>query len=376
MKWHELTSSIRQRGPAPLYLVVGEEDYLRDQAVATIKTAVLEGQDLEGFNSDVYYGDECSASDILACAREFPVFAARRVVLIKAAEELSPREAEQLIPYLKAPNDTTTLVFIASKLDGRAKMSQALKESAVVVECGSLPLGQVPGWVRTQASQLGVRLDEQAIPLLADLAGHSLSLVRRELEKLAAAIPDGAVAGAADVEALRGTRPGASVFDLSAALGVGDQGRALRIVTRNLESGEAPLRILGSLVWQYRRLWKAQAMTEKGIPAAELTRTLGIPPFRLREFLGQVRLFSGPQLRKAFALFVETDSALKGGSATAPERLLEKLLLGLCANTKGSGPSSDTGKVPSASSTQPSNLKGSRPVRMIRTVRSGKTSSR
>lgn len=376
MKWHELTPSIQQRGLAPLYLVVGEEDYLRDQVMATIKTAALGGQSLEGFNCDLFYGDECTASDILACARDLPAFAERRVVLVKDAEDLPAREVEHLIPYLKGPNDTTTLVILASKLDGRGRFSQTLRDCAVVVECGPLPASQAPGWVRAQAGQLGVRLDEDAVLLLAELAGHSLNLVRRELEKLAAFLPDGAVAGAADVEALRGAQPGASVFDLSAAIGAGDQTRALRIVARNLEAGEVPLRILGSLVWQYRRLWKAHALMERGIPAAELGRGLGIPPFRLREFLGQVRLFSGPQLRRAFELFVETDSALKGGRATAPERLLEKLLLDLCSSKRVTAPSPDQKPAPSVLSPPSSNRKGSRPIKTVRTIRSGRTASR
>ncbi len=376
MKWHELTPSIQQRGLAPLYLVVGEEDYLRDQVMATIKTAALGGQGLEGFNCDLFYGDECTASDILACARDLPAFAERRVVLVKDAEDLPAREVEHLIPYLKGPNDTTTLVILASKLDGRGRFSQTLRDCAVVVECGPLPASQAPGWVRAQAGQLGVRLDEDAVLLLAELAGHSLNLVRRELEKLVAFLPDGAVAGAADVEALRGAQPGASVFDLSAAIGAGDQTRALRIVARNLEGGEVPLRILGSLVWQYRRLWKAHALMERGIPAAELGRGLGIPPFRLREFLGQVRLFSGPQLRRAFELFVETDSALKGGRATAPERLLEKLLLDLCSSKRVTAPSPDQKQAPSVLSPPSSNRKGSRPIKTVRTIRSGRTASR
>ncbi len=376
MKWHELTPSIQQRGLAPLYLVVGEEDYLRDQVMATIKTAALGGQGPEGFNCDLFYGDECTASDILACARDLPAFAERRVVLVKDAEDLPAREVEHLIPYLKGPNDTTTLVILASKLDGRGRFSQTLRDCAVVVECGPLPASQAPGWVRAQAGQLGVRLDEDAVLLLAELAGHSLNLVRRELEKLAAFLPDDAVAGAADVEALRGAQPGASVFDLSAAIGAGDQTRVLRIVARNLEAGEVPLRILGSLVWQYRRVWKAHALMERGIPAAELGRGLGIPPFRLREFLGQVRLFSGPQLRRAFELFVETDSALKGGRATAPERLLEKLLLDLCSSKRVTAPSPDQKQAPSVLSPPSSNRKGSRPIKTVRTIRSGRTASR
>lgn len=66
------------------------------------------------------------------------------------------------------------------------------------------------------------------------------------------------------MEALRGTEPGVSVFDLLSAIGAHDHGRAIRILARNVENGEAPLRILGALVWQYRRLWKLKDQMKSG----------------------------------------------------------------------------------------------------------------
>ena len=61
-----------------------------------------------------------------------------------------------------------------------------------------------------------------------------------------------------DVELVRGKPPGISVFDWSEAVSHGDQGRALDIVAKNLQTGEAPLRMLGAFLWQMRRMWKAQ----------------------------------------------------------------------------------------------------------------------
>jgi DNA polymerase III subunit delta len=73
----QLSAALRQQPPAPVYLVVGEEDLLRDEAVATLKAALLgEGGD---FNFDVFYGDEAAGTDILTCALEVPVFAECRV---------------------------------------------------------------------------------------------------------------------------------------------------------------------------------------------------------------------------------------------------------------------------------------------------------
>src|SRR5262249_54529206 len=130
----QLHASLKQEGLFPLYLVVGDDDLLRDMAVATLKTAVL-GEHGDDFNCDLFYGDEASGGEIAACASEIAVFASRRMVVVKAADKLPAREGEALLPYLQAPNDTTTIIFSASKLDGRLKFSQALARAAVMVEC-------------------------------------------------------------------------------------------------------------------------------------------------------------------------------------------------------------------------------------------------
>jgi DNA polymerase-3 subunit delta len=136
------------------------------------------------------------------------------------------------------------------------------------------------------------------------------------------------------VEAVRGAEPGASVFDLAAAIGARDRGRLLRVLARNLEAGEAPLRILGSLAWQYRRIWKAKDQLRQGGTESEAARMLRMPPFKVRRFLDQ---FSEPSLQAAFRMFLDTDSKLKGGSAGKPKRVLESLLFTLSAGPAPAG---------------------------------------
>ncbi|HEU4500488.1 MAG TPA: hypothetical protein VFR82_02465, partial [Nitrospira sp.] len=121
--------------------------------------------------------------------------------------------------------------------------------------------------------------------------------------------------------------PGASVFDLAAAIGAQQRGTALAILARNLEAGEAPLRILGSLVWQYRRLWKVKELVKQAGREGEAARLLRMDPYKIRPFLGQ---FSDTHLREAFRLFFETDQKLKGGSGGKPAMLLDQLMFKLC----------------------------------------------
>jgi DNA polymerase-3 subunit delta len=356
----ELAQSLTRSGVQPLYAVVGEEDYLRDRSVCLLKEAALGEARDSGFNYDVFHGDESAIEDVLACAAEIPVFAARRVIVYKSVEKLPAREGEKLLSYLSAPSDTTTLIIAAVKLDGRLKWTQALAKRAITVTCGPMRDPQILAWIQQEATALGLRLHDEAAHLLKE--GHdSLYAIRRELEKLVAYVPTDQITRSADVEMLRGTEPGASVFDLMNAIGAHDHGRALRILARNVENGEAPLRILGALVWQYRRLWKIKEQVGSGGREGDAARNLRMDPARVRRFLDQ---FSDAQLAQAFQWFMETDSKLKGGSGSTPLRVMEDLLFRLCGQ-----PSKVTEKTghAQAATTLP-RAGGSRTVSNVRTV--------
>jgi DNA polymerase-3 subunit delta len=358
----ELAQSLAHSGVMPLYAVVGEEDYLRDHSIAALRAAALGSGAESGFNYDVFHGDDSSIGDVLACAAEIPVFAERRVVVYKSVEKLPAREGEKLLSYLASPNETTTLIVAGAKLDGRLKWTQALTKRAVTINCAPLRDAQLSAWIRQEAAALGVRLHEDAIQLLREVGGESLYAVKRELEKLAAYVPSDRTVQSSDVEALRGTEPGASVFDLMNAIGAHDHGRAFRILARNVENGEAPLRILGALVWQYRRLWKLKEQLKSGGREGEAARAFRMDPSRVRGFLAR---FSDDQMTQAFDWFLETDSKLKGGSASTPVRVMEDLLFRLCGAPSKSASSVQRVQPSAPPASRPS---GSRPVSNVRTV--------
>jgi DNA polymerase III subunit delta len=327
----QLESSLKQQGPGCLYLVVGEEDLLRDSAVNVLTQAVLGGEG-DAFNCEQFYGDEAGGADIRNSIAAVPVFAARRLVVVKAAEKLTARDSEPLLECLNNPVESTTVVFVSSKLDGRLKFSQALARSAVVVDCSPLRDAQLPAWITREAERVSLRLEEPAAQLLQEVCGASLYSLRRELEKLASYVPSDRAVNSADVYQLRGMEPGASVFDLTLAIAEGHRGRALSILARNLEAGEAPLRILGSLAWQYRRIWKVKESVAQGGREGEAARSLRMDPWKVRPFLSR---FSEPHLELAIRLFLDADGRLKGGSGSRPKMILERVLLTLCEGSAG-----------------------------------------
>ena len=353
VKPNDVQTALQRTGLAPLYLVVGEEDYFRDQVIGIIRAHALQdesGPDRENppshsdsaFSCEVLYGDETDAQDVLSRVEAVSFFSDRSLVILKWAEKLSARDGEALIPYFQAPNASATLVLSALKLDGRLKWVQSIKKHAVVVECAPLHENQRLGWVRSEATRVGICLDGEAAQILKDCASEGLYAARREMEKLALYVPSGQTVNSGDILAIQGRDPGISVFDLTGAIARGQHGEALLILERNLEAGEAPLRILGALVWQYRRLWKAREGLAQGLSESIAAREAGIPPFRQREFLAVVKQFPLSHFRRAFELLAEVDMALKGGAAGSPRRIFTSLLVFLCqqlkANPKGGNP--------------------------------------
>ena len=327
-----------------LFLVLGEEDCLRDQAIETIRThraprsqdehAGDVRSDAGDFSCDVLYGDETNAQEILARVQEVPFFSPHQVVLLKWADKLSAKEGEALLPYFSAPSDSTTMIVSAGKLDGRLKWVAALKKQAVVVNCAPLYDNQRLGWVRQEAGRLGIRLDAEAAALLKELAGEGLSVVRRELEKLALYVSTKGTVTVHDVVAVQGAEPGASVFDLSGAIIQGRVSQALLILEKTLEAGEAPLRILGALLWQYRRLWKAKDGLSRRVGETAIAKSLGITPFRQGEFFAVVKRAPLAHFPEAFQAFSATDRALKGAAAGSPHRIMHALIMDLCKSAK------------------------------------------
>ncbi len=359
----QLRAQLAQGTVAPLYAVVGEEDLLRDTALGALKTALF-GEGESDFNCDVFYGDEVSGAEIVTCASEVAVFSARRMVVVKAADKLPARECDTVLPYLKEPNESTVVVFAASKLDGRLKFTQTLAKVAVTVDCSPLREAQWLPWLREESDRVGVRLNDEAIDLLKESAGGSLYSIRRELEKLAAYVSPDRVATVSDVGTLRGMEPGASVFDLTSAISEGNRGRVLAILARNLEAGEAPLRILGSLAWQYRRLWKVKEVVQHGGREGEAARTLRMDPYKVRAFLER---FPDARLHEALRLFLEADAKLKGGSGGRPARILEDVLLRLCNHAQVKARPSSPSRVAG-----PPLPRRTRTVSNVRTITRGK----
>lgn len=319
----------------PFYLVVGDEDFLRDQVLAAIREACLAGG-VPAFNEDKFTAGEVDVEKVIAAARTVPMMAPRRFVLLRgldrwdaAAEgkEMSP--LDRLAEYATSPVNTTCVVAVAAKLDGRRKLSVLAKKQDFIVNCESLDRRALPGWIEARARSLGHTIDEDATQLLAELVGPELAVVADAIERLSLYVGANSPITEQAVSTCITKVRTADTWALVDAVGARDLGRALRILQDVYDARDRGLPLLGALAWSVRQLFKFKEATASGSGPEEAARMAGAPPFRARDLSAKVKAFRGRELDQWLLILADTDVALKSSRRPA-DAVLEDMLTRLC----------------------------------------------
>ncbi len=335
LKYPDLISSLKKGQILPLYLFFGEEEFLIQEAIDLIINKVVE-PGARDFNFNVLYCRDTPASDMVNLCQTLPFMSEKRLVIAKDLDALKAADLELLVPYLNDPSPSTCLVMVShqGKYEKKAVISAAEAHGAVT---RFFPLldRDIVSWIEGWAKARGLSLQRDAAQYLWQTIGNDLQKIGNELEKVQIYIKEKKTVSFEDVKAVVGDFRGYTSFDLAAAVGAKNRGKAFLILTRLLQEGEAPVGLLGSIAWNFRRLLKAKSLEASGAGYEEIKKKLGVIFHQSASFQEQMRRFSIDELRKAFDVMISTDKALKS-SGLSGKLLLERMILQVCgpANAK------------------------------------------
>ncbi|KIH77374.1 DNA polymerase III, delta subunit [Geoalkalibacter ferrihydriticus] len=310
-----------------LLFLHGEETFLLERAYHEVVEKVLDVQGRD-FNFEVFTGRETSPETILDACRTLPVFAARRLVVVKDAHLLTAVDLARFLPYLKDPVPETVLLFMGRGIDGRLSFFRDFKKKGTLVEFRRLYDNQVPTFIKEQVRINGKSFTEDALALFCRRMGSDLGEIQAELNKLCTYVDERTLIDVEDVRQIISDTRAESVFDLINAIGRRRPAEALRLLGRMLDDGEPPLRILTMVVRHFRQLWQAAELLKLGAERGEMARRMRINPYFLDGLLTQSKRFNATEYRKAFTVCLQADLALKS-SGGDPGALMEQLVLAL-----------------------------------------------
>jgi len=190
--FEDLRQSIVNKQFAPVYVLMGEEPYFIDKLEDLLIKHVLDDTERD-FNQMIFYGMDSDPMSIMNVARRFPVMAARQLVIIKEAQNLS--KIEMLSHYVKAPVPTTVFVlcYKYKKLDGRTILMNEAKKKGIVFESKKIYDNKLPEFIVTFMKQRAMDIDVKSAFIVANYLGNDLNRLEKEAEKLAIVLSDKAV---------------------------------------------------------------------------------------------------------------------------------------------------------------------------------------
>ena len=335
----QILDRIRKGDLSPLYFLYGPEEFEKEEVLKALIDTALEPS-ARAFNLDILYAEDLDAADTVNRAIAFPMMAARRVVVVKRVERLPEPAARHLLPLIQTPPATTLLVFTAGKIDARKKLFAELRKSALSAEFRPPFDNKIPDWIRRRAETLGKRIEPEAVHLLHLSVGSQLPDLANELDKLAISTDGRQTITREDVDRVVGNTRGATVFELSDAVGHRRVGPALAVLKRLLEQGDHPVGIVAMLIRHIGILRKARWLQGHRLPRAELAKQLSVPPFFLPGYMEQAARFDDRTLWQAYDALLEADNRLKTRSRT-PAVTLSGLVYRLCRAPQPAVPPSE-----------------------------------
>jgi DNA polymerase-3 subunit delta len=325
----QLEGALKQGSIQPLYLLIGCETFLRDEAARAIAGEALRETLVREFNDSRFSLLSGNVYDAIAAAEQLPMMSARRVVRITDFAKLREADEEALIRYVKRPAESSVVIFVAEDLDKRKKLTKELLDNCAVVEFLAATDGEAKAWVKQQLRKLKVSADEQLVSEIVMLVGTNIQTLSSELDKLASAAAETGRISSEMVDDLIGRSRELSNFALGDQLVARNRKRAMETLHRLLDDGAEPLMLIGMLAGNYHRLAMAKDLLMRG-KRDEVFRVVRMPPFKQNEFIATLQRSDAAVIARGIARIAAADLAIKTSLAT-PRLQLEMLVVELSA---------------------------------------------
>lgn len=305
-----IDEDIRRGQFAQVYLLYGEEAYLKKQYKDKLKHAMVPEGDTMNFSA--FEGKSINPKEIIDLAETLPFFADRRVILIENSGFFK-NACEELAEYLPQVAPATHFIFVEEEVDKRSKMYKAAKASGRIVEF--LPQNEelLTRWILGRLKREGKNITGSVMQLFLTKTGTDMGNIDRELEKLLCYTLDRDVITAEDVEAVVTEQTTNKIFEMVNAVAEHNQRRALDLYYDLLTLKEPPMRIMFLISRQFQILFHVRDMAAKGLDQQTMAKKAGIPPFAVRKNVSQAKGFTMEQLKQALRDGAELEESVKTG---------------------------------------------------------------
>ncbi len=327
LTYEQLSTRLARGKLGGSYFLESDEPFLRDEAIARLAEAHFEGGSPD-FDLDQLSGDEADAAGLAARLDTPPMISRFRVVVIRAAQSLTPSARSVLEAAVQREVSSRVLIIAAEVPRGsKAKFYDLLRKHCSTISLATPGPSELPGWLAKRArSVYGVDLEMPAAQLLASGIGGRLGVLAQELEKLVAFVAPETRIDLEQVRAVVGALPQVDRWQWIDKVVERRIGEALAELPALLDSAESAVGLLGALAEALIRVGLARG--GQGVLTEVLKRDGSYKnlSWKVRIYTQQARGWTEDGLASALAELLRADRLIKSGGLSDRAALEEALL--------------------------------------------------
>lgn len=321
----------------PIHIYWGEDDFTMEKAIANLRDEVLDAS-WSSFNYTTFPPDYPNAAiEALNQAMTPPFGTGGRLVWLMNSN-ITQQSDKNLLSELERtlsviPDNSYLLITSGSKPDERLKTTKLLKKFAQIREFGLISpfkTDLLKQNVNDAAKSVGIKITSNCADFLVEAIGNDTRLLYNELQKLQLYLQGSNQVLDVDTASQLVRNTTQNSLQLAGAIRMGDTAKALSLVADLMSAYEPSLRIVATLIGQFRTWLWVKIMMESGErnPQAIASAAEIRSHFRVKYLQQEIRFLSLQQLISCLPILLELEVNLKQGS---PQTLtLQTKVIELC----------------------------------------------
>ena len=318
----------------PLYVIHGEEDLLRIEALDSIRAVAKQ----RGYLNRESYTVESASFDwneVLANADSAGLFADLKLLEIHIPSGKVGKNGGEALQQLaeNLPRDAVTLIVFPKleRAQTQAKWFAALSKHGTMLEAKAVSSNALPAWINTRLQQHGLEAEAAAIALFAERVEGNLLAAKQEIDKLALLFPQGHLISIQDAQESIANVARFDVFQLAAAWMSGNVRRTAHLLDGLAADDEEPVLLLWAIAEDVRTLIRLSAALKQGKTVQAVRNELRLWGDKQQYASQAVKRLTVPRLMNALKTCAQIDRQIKGAEAGEAWATLRQLVMQLAS---------------------------------------------
>lgn len=329
MDINELKTRIKEGRISGAYILAGEEDYLVRHYLGELRRAANIDEAFAVFNNPVYDGERVDFAALFEDIKSPPMMADFKLIEWRHADLASMKEGDfSLLEELFGLVSEYPYAVLVITADGEGvDFGTPKRPSAFIKRFGKLANilrfdkstdAQLYGWLKRHFDSQGISVSLDTLKALVFRSGHSMDVLKNEVDKLSALAGARGIAEISprEVEEAASSTPECDTYAFSNAVTERNKQKAFLALEEMKIKRVEPAIIMGMLARTFSELLVVAGYLEEGLGLGDIENTLKMNSYKAKICIGAVKRYGIEALCECVERLAEADASSKYGGVS------------------------------------------------------------